>query len=310
MRSVPRLPMLARLFYKRERNAQRATDVWREFDELRHYGEYLAHCRAACRRSPAPAADTELEQTGLRYLRALSPSAAAACAAELETQHRPQLLKKDSRHLEGFRVSDPQWLSGLLDQIFRDSVDTAIAGFFGSEYLVHWAAFSLTRPAPSQQSVSFRWHCDKGPSAHLKLIVYLNPTRLHGGNTEFIDLADTQAVARRGYLFGRSKTRTGDTAHLARLAGRPLATQLHERDAGEAVLFQPSRVLHRGISPTLAPRLTATFCLLPSPVPWQQALAAGTLSDLAVDEKWHDDALAFLSGLQQRLQGAGVPHKL
>lgn len=307
MSFLPRLLTFADRFHKGERNAWRAQDTWREFDDRRHYADYLAHCRAACQRSPAPEADADLAQAGFRYLRALSPSAASTCAAELEARHELQRLKKDSQHLEGFRVADPQWLQGLLDQVLRDSVDAAIAGFFGSEYLVHWLAFSLTRPAPSQESVSFRWHCDKGPSAHLKLIVYLNPTQLHGGNTEFIDVADTMAVARRGYVFGRSKTRTGDTAHLARLAQRPLTTHLHERDAGEAVLFQPSRVLHRGISPTRAPRLTATLCLLPSPVPWQQALAAGTLSDLAIDEKWHDDALAFLHGFQQRVQHAGAP---
>jgi hypothetical protein len=72
--------------------------------------------------------------------------------------------------------------------------------------------------------------------------------------------------------------------------------------AGDAVLFQPARVLHRGISPTRAPRLTATLCLLPSPVHWQRALECATLSDLAVDEKWHEDAMQFLAGFERRLQ--------
>jgi hypothetical protein len=172
---------------------------------------------------------------------------------------------------------------------------------------VHWVAFSLTRQAVEQESVSFRWHCDKGPSAHLKLIVYLNPTAAHGGNTEFMDLADTRAVAERGYLFGWSKIRTGDVAHLAELAGRSLATCLREREAGEAVLFQPGRVLHRGVSPTRGERLTATLCLLPSPVNWQRAFDSETLSDLAVDEKWHDDALVFLAELERRLQQGSRP---
>ncbi len=182
-------------------------------------------------------------------------------------------------------------------------VDGAIAAFFGSEYLVHWVALSLTRAAPEQASVSFRWHCDKGPSSHLKIIVYLNATASHGGNTEFMDLGDTLALAERGYLFGWSRTRTGDVEHLSRLAGRPLTARMQELEAGESVLFQPSRVLHRGISPTRGPRLTATLCLLPSPVHWQRAYECETLSDLAVDEKWHDDALVFLSQLETRLQG-------
>lgn len=298
------LLQLVTRFYKRERDPDRAAQVWNEFDQNRHYAEYAARCRAAFQRSPAPAADAGLAQRGFTYLRALDHAASMDLTAELMARHQPQLLKKDSRHLEGFRPPGQQWMLALLDRMLTGPVDAAIAAHFGSEYLVHWAALSLTRAAKQQESVSFRWHCDKGPSTHLKLIVYLNPTTTHGGNTEFMPREDTMAVARHGYLFGWSKTRTGDLRHLSRLAGRPLSTQLVERDAGEAVLFEPGRVLHRGITPTRGPRLTATLCLLPSPVPWRRACEAGVMSDLAVDEKWHDDALDFLAGLQGRLAGA------
>jgi len=297
----PRLLRLVNRFYKRELDPRRAGQIWREYDENRHYAEYLSRCRAAFRRAPVPG-DVDLRQKGFTYLRALPADAAAARIHDLQQRHAPQLLKKDSRHLEGFRVADRPWLQRLLGEVLQGQVDESIAAFFGSEYLVHWMAFSLTRQAPEQQSVSFRWHCDKGPSAHLKLIIYLNPSVEHGGNTEFMDLAGTMAVAQRGYLFGWSKTRTGDVARLARMAGRALATQLRERAAGEAVLFQPGRVLHRGVSPTRGDRLTATLCLLPSPVHWQRAFDCETLSDLAVDEKWHDDALVFLAALERRLQ--------
>lgn len=278
----------------------RAEATWQEFDERRHYARYLEHCRAAWQRSPEPLADINLETQGFTYLRALEPAAALACTAKLESGHQPQQIKKDSRHLEGFRVGDRQWMEGLLGQVLQGQVDAAIAGFFRSEYLVHWVTLALTRPAREQKIVSFRWHCDKGPTSHLKLIVYLNPTASHGGNTEFIDLQDTMSVARNGYLFGWSKARTGDVARLGRIAGRSLTTHQRERDAGEAVLFQPARVLHRGVSPTRGSRLTATLCLLPSPVPWRRALQSGTLSDLAMDEKWHDDALQLLAAIRQR----------
>jgi hypothetical protein len=300
---APLLRLVSR-FYKRERDAHRAGQIWREFDENRHYAEYHAHCRAAWRREPQPPVDADLAQLGFSYVRALQTPEAADVASDLAARYPPQLLKKDSKHLEGFRVQDRQWLTALLDRVLRNQVDSAIAAFFRSEYLVHWVAFTLTRAAKEQESVSFRWHCDKGPSAHLKLIIYLNPTAVHGGNTEFIDRTDTAAVASQGYLFGWSKIRTGDVAHLSRIAGRPLATHLREREAGEAVLFEPGRVLHRGVTPTRGDRLTATLCLLPSPVPWRHAFDAGTLSDLAVDEKWHDDALEFLADLTARTRSA------
>jgi len=298
----PQLLRLASRFINRERDPARATATWRRFDQDHRYAAYLAHCQAAMRRAPAPVADIDLERRGYTYLRALAPDSAQQVSTELLRHSELQLLKKGDRHLQGFRVNDRPWLTGLLGQMLQGPVDAIIAGFFRSEYLVHWVTFSLTRQAPEQAIVSFKWHCDKGPSSHLKLIVYLNPTREHGGNTEFMDVEDTAAVARRGYLFGWSKTRTDDVAHLSRLAGRPLGTELRERAAGEAVLFQPSRVLHRGISPTRGDRLAATLCLLPSPVDWRRAFDSQTMSDLAVDEKWHDDALEFLAGLEGRLR--------
>jgi hypothetical protein len=293
-------------FYKRERDPRRAQAIWQEYDQRRGYADYLLRCRAAFRRSPPPLIDVDLEQRGYAFLRALEPAAATVCAMDLQSRYQPQLLKKDSRDLLGFRVDDRQWLRDLLGGVLQGAVDSSVAAFFRSEYLVHWVAFSLTRQAEEQASVSFRWHCDKGPSAHLKLIIYLNSTVLHGGNTEFMDLAHTETVARRGYLFGWSRTRTGEVSHLSRLAGCKLETELRERDAGEAVLFQPARVLHRGVSPARGQRLTATLCLLPSPVHWKQAFECETMSNLAVDEKWHDDALAFLDGLKERLQGEGL----
>lgn len=301
----PRLLRLAGRFIKRERDPARAAATWRKFDEDHHYAEYLAHCQAVFRREPPPAADARLTQRGYTYVRALGAGDAQQAAQDMVQRSQPQLLKKGDRHLEGFRIDDRPWLGGLLGQVLQGQVDEMIAGFFRSEYLVHWVTFSLTRQAPEQPIVSFKWHCDKGPSSHLKLIVYLNPTAEHGGNTEFMDLDDTLAVAQQGYLFGWSKTRTGDVAHLSRLAGRPLATEVREREAGEAVLFQPSRVLHRGVSPTRGDRLAATLCLLPSPVHWRRAFDSETMSDLAVDEKWHDDARELLAGLEGRLPQAG-----
>jgi hypothetical protein len=302
MNLQPQLLKLVNWAWKRERDPRRAEATWRVFDEERRYADYHAHCRSAWRRAPLPPTRDVLNRRGFTYLQALPAAQATAFATDLANRHQPQLLKKDSRDLEGFRVTDPQWMRGLLASVLQGQVDSTISAFFRSEYLVHWVALSLTRPAPEQASVSFRWHCDKGPSSHLKLIVYLNPTAEHGGNTEFIDLDDTMAVAQRGYLFGWSKARTGDVAHLSNVAGRSVFPRMRPMAAGDAVLFQPARVLHRGVSPTLAPRLTATLCLLPSPVHWERALDCATLSDLAVDEKWHEDAMEFLAGFEQRLQ--------
>ena len=286
--------------HKPERDPGRAARVYAEYDQGRRYAEYHEHCRAACVRDFEDSEPGAVERDGFSYLRGLGAERAQQVADELQRDHELELLKKDSRDLEGFRVSDRRWLETLYSDLLVGETDRAIAAYFRSEYLVHWSALSLNHPAEEQSSVSFRWHCDKGPSAHLKLIVYLNPTGEHGGNTEFINRADTDAVARQGYLFGWSKSRTDDIGRLSRLAGRPLGSEMRERDAGEAVLFQPSRVLHRGVSPTRGARLTATLCILPSPVPWLQAWRSNAAHDLAVDDKWHDDAMSLLDRLARR----------
>jgi hypothetical protein len=156
----------------------------------------------------------------------------------------------------------------------------------------------MTLQAKEQESVSFRWHCDRGPKTHLKLIVYLNATDEHGGNTEFVSLADTARVAAHGYLFGWAQTRSSDIGDISRIAQRDLAPCSRAMGAGDGVLFQPATVLHRGISPHRGPRYIITLCLLPSPVHWETALARGAMSDLATDTKWHQNAAQLLNVME------------
>jgi hypothetical protein len=268
--------------------------VYREYDIGRRYGEYHAHCQARFKRELERTPRTALQRRGFEYFTPLDESEAGRRCRELQENHSSSLIKKDSKHLEGFHITDMAWVEDLLAQVFAGPVDQRIVEYFNSEYLLHWVTFSVTRQAGEQESVSFRWHCDKGPSAHLKLIVYLNPTEEHGGNTEFIDLDGSEAVARHGYLFGWSKSRSSDIRHLSRIAGRDLTSHASPLQAGQAVLFQPARVLHRGLSPDRGDRLVMTLCILPSPVHWKLALKGGALFDLAIDEKWHTDAMGIL----------------
>jgi hypothetical protein len=159
---------------------------------------------------------------------------------------------------------------------------------------------SRTAPSTAPASVSFRWHCDKGPRSHLKLLVYLNDYSEHGGGTSYLDLAGSEAVARTGYMFARGRRRTDSLQQLADLSGRDLTAYDHHPQAGDAVLFQPARVLHSGITPSRGPRYVLALCLLPSPLPWREALARGAQIDLRTDPIWH----AHASELEKRLAGA------
>jgi hypothetical protein len=134
------------------------------------------------------------------------------------------------------------------------------------------------------------WHCDRGPRAHLKLLVYLNDYSEHGGGTAYLDLESSSAVANSGYLFARGRRRTASLKELAKLAGRPLEAYEHHPRAGDSVLFQPSRVLHCGLTPRLGPRYVFTLCLLPSPVSWREAMMCSAQVDLRRDPIWHERA--------------------
>ena len=276
--------------HKRDLDPSRAARVWHEYDVVRGYEEYSRYCQSVCTRKPITLPQMRLMERGYADLAILPTAACIEIVEHLKSHYPPVPVKQDSRDLVGFLLTDRQYLKGLLESMLTDAVDAQCLAFFKSEYLVHTATFTLTPAAKRQRSVSFRWHCDKGPTRHLKLIVYLNASAQHGGSTAFIDLVDTKAVANRGYLFGLSRTRTVDIERLQEIAGRSLASHQQEFKAGQGVLFQPARVLHRGVSPHSGDRIAATLCLLPSPVPWSEAFARNVLVDLTTNDKWHRHA--------------------
>jgi hypothetical protein len=251
-------------------------------------------CQSSFARTESPLSSGPLQEQGFEYLHILSTSQAQDLLESVQSTHHLSYVKKDTKNLQGFHLTGNNLISKILSTVLTNAVDKRLIGYFKSEYLVHWLTFTMTPQAKEQESVSFRWHCDKGPKTHLKLIVYLNATDEHGGNTEFIPLADTASVATRGYLFGQAQTRSSNLRDISRIVHRDLVSCSRSMDAGDGVLFQPATVLHRGISPRLGPRYVITLCLLPSPVHWEMALARGAMSDLATDTKWHQNAAQLL----------------
>lgn len=292
-------PVLARWLnraYGVEFDRSRPDRVYDEYDISRGYAEYHALCRSRFDRT-CKVPENALCTAGYEKLDVLEPDYAASILSRLRGDHRLSLIKRDSKDLQGWTVPDERFIRSVLHEIFTAVVDDRLVAFFNSEYLVHWITFTAAMQAEQQRSVSFKWHCDKGPRAHLKLIVYLNATAEHGGSTEFVDIEQTATVAKRGYLFGWSHARTDSLEYLSRRVGRQLHSHAVNMHTGQGVLFQPARVLHRGVSPPGGDRCVITVCLLPSPVPWEIALARGTMSDLAVDASWHDNARQLLDRL-------------
>ena len=290
MNPTSHLLRLLSLVYKRELDPKRAAKIYDEYDRRRGYEAYGTLCRESLTRE-VPAVDEEqLRSRGFTYLELLHPSAAQELREQIKAGHGLSYLKKRTKDLVGFHITDREQVREFLQRLITPAADALLLSYFQSEYLVHTVTFTITPKAGEQGSVSFRWHCDKGPRRHLKMIVYLNATEQHGGNSAFIDLQGTASVAKHGYLFGLSRTRTGDVRRLSAIAGRQLRSHVQPMPAGGAVVFQPAKVLHRGIGPTKGERFVVTLCLLPSPVYWREALNSGALTDLAKNEKWHAHA--------------------
>ena len=294
---VTREPSMIRLIgklFEPALDSKRAGRVYHEFDELKGYRSYHQFCRSRFTRRSSTVEPRLLTDFGFQYVDIMRELPARQVLKQVVAGSSPSYLKKGTHDLEGYAIEDPGRVEKLLEAALPESVDALICGFFQSEYLVHWYTVSRTMPARQQRSVSFRWHCDRGPTGHLKILVYLNDAREHRGGTAFLNLEDTARLAERGYLFGRTARRSSSIEYLSRLAGYALKPDLREVRAGQGIIFRPACVLHSGISPTLGPRYVLTLCLLPSPVHWWEAFRLGTMSDLAAADKWHQHASALL----------------
>lgn len=157
----------------------------------------------------------------------------------------------------------------ILERVLSGDIDQRIIAYFGSEYIPLWFRFYRAVPE-SNPNVSFRWHCDGGPSKHLKILLYLNAREEHGGDTLFVDRKTTDAFKRLDYVFCDINRRLEDLEPIAMENGIPYEPFSLAPSVGDALLFEPMNIMHRGSWPTNSPRDMIQVCLLPSPAPWRE----------------------------------------
>ena len=202
----------------------------------------------------------------------MTGSDAAAIVRELLERFECVPTREKSQHLQRYGIDDEVFGRRLLEHALTSDLDGRVLRFFRSEYYVHWYSVTRAIPVPQVGLNSFRWHCDRGPRGHLKLLLYLNGFEEHGGSTELLDLETTRRLEASGYVYAPVKTRVHDLGPLAERFGARYEPWAPRMLAGEGLLFQPTSVLHRGLLPTAGPRYVVTVCLLPSPIPWRRAL--------------------------------------
>ncbi|HJQ55510.1 MAG TPA: hypothetical protein VJ890_01300 [Vineibacter sp.] len=241
------------------------------YDDTGRYDLYHDYCRWVAPRGGDSAAAESLLRDGYDIVTVLDEARAADMKCRLLAEGAAGgRLKEDVTFADVVAFADAAALRRTLDEVLRRAVDERIAAFFGCEYLVYSALMMRTHPVETEER-SLLWHCDRGPRDFLKLNLFFDSTAEHGSTTEMLALEESKAFERAGYTFGPSKRRVAD---LARLAGRiGIGTPIAHRPlaAGQAFLFLPSRVLHRGIPPNRGIRHMLSLMLIPSPVPWRVA---------------------------------------
>lgn len=224
------------------------------FDDKAGYAKLHRACQNQFTRTDISSED-DLQRDGFNKVAALDEAECAKLRSMID-------LDLDFLRNHFYRVN-------LMGKIFSGEVDRRVSGYFGSEYLPLWCRFYRNDPN-GNAGVSFNWHCDGGPTKHLKILLYLNASDECGGNTQFLDRNTTDAFKRIGYVFCDINHRLNDLSSLADEHNIPYAPFESEIRTGEAIIFEPANILHKGLWPTRAPRYLLQICIVPSPVPWRQ----------------------------------------
>lgn len=170
-------------------------------------------------------------------------------------------------------MQHPDVFKILLPFVFTEQVDKQLASYFGSEYCLFWYSFYAVNDNEADGDYFKRWHCDGGPSKHLKIIIYLNGHEEHGSNTVFYDKETTQKLKELGYVFTDLDNRKLDIDPLLEKHGIEPKLTYASPSAGDVLLFNPYQLAHKAIvSNKGQKRFVFNACIVPSPVHWQEVL--------------------------------------
>ncbi|GAB6053158.1 hypothetical protein JCM17960_19780 [Magnetospira thiophila] len=226
------------------------------FDVTRGQVAYHRHCQEQFRRGPVDASHP-IRTHHLTTLRLLDRQTCATYRSYIDQGAQ--------------RVEQHDLLTELLESFFSPETDRALTAYFGSEYHADWYSFQATFPN-DRHIYSNDWHFDAGSSRQIKILCFLNDVEDHAAPTLYLPLVQSQILARKGYGFPPMEARLADLSGLARSMGVEYSPQAVPLAAGEALLFNPQTLLHRGQPPRENPRYVIQVNIIPSPIPWRTAL--------------------------------------
>ena len=238
-----------------------------QFDAGRGYSALM---QAAAKKTPweAPGPVHPVIRDGVVVVHALSVAS------------RQRLQDMVAASPTGFVTSEDMghtFVAELCEELFEGSPGEALRALygpnFGAIYLSarrQWTA--ATNEAKGQRVNSSRWHCDGGPTAHGRVLVYLNGPEEHDAATWVADLQTTEILKRVGYVFCQMSDRIEDLGPFCERLGIPFAPRRFAPKAGEALVFEPGRHLHKGEMTTRGYRDTLHVGVVPAVTGWRRWL--------------------------------------
>lgn len=250
---------------------------------FRHLAYHLI-CRSVYAQTvgePPDPPSLEFREAGVTTIPAVIPRNLAlklsAFATELLAAAKDSIKEKSEYQADGANLTVPipaEFRSVFLDllpTIFAPAVARPIEHTLASHFRIdHWALYR-TRPVPVAQG-SFQWHRDLAPMGQIHIMLYLTDSGPEGGGTEFLSLADTRRMAEAGYAFPNVGERISELSDLIGAEAEAIRPIRPRPNAGDAILFAATRVLHRGILPKRGFRDVLLLVLHPSTQPWRHEL--------------------------------------
>ena len=255
-------------YYRRIRGEDK---VVVDFEVNKGFALYAKKC-ALTSKLPTTKPDQQgIHKLGARLVTVFSPAEAKKIKEDflrVGEKVSVQNFRANLDYGEFYNLYDQPTILPVFKRIFG-TLDQELLTYFNSYYFVYSWNLVETFPATNPPARSFLWHCDKGPLRHLKILLYLNGFDEHQGNTEFISKQNTVDLGKKAnYRFRKTDMRLLDIDSVAAQHKIALDKKSWKINAGQAIIFEPAQVLHRGILPSLNSRYLLSCILLPSDKPW------------------------------------------
>ncbi|MEY8238710.1 MAG: GSCFA domain-containing protein, partial [Cycloclasticus sp.] len=167
-------------------------------------------------------------------------------------------------------------VNSIIKGILNPEVDREIKNYFKSHYAIQFIASRTLKPTDSIENVSTKWHCDSGPTNFINIMCYLDDESDHNSSTLFMSEETTDKLKKIGYAYCNLDYRQSDITDLLNEHNIKNEVFSHNFKAGESIVFCPTKLIHKAHPPRPgSTRTTVDICLIPSPVPWEEAIARG-----------------------------------